>query len=129
MVLNSASTPLIHSEVGARWFRLPNFVLLLPVPALTAWLWIILMRRIGRREEAKPFLCSLGLFALGCLGLAISLWPYIVAVDLDRRPRRCALGRDPSRACPEPAFCGRRRQRLQRWMQCTRPAPSAGREN
>jgi cytochrome bd ubiquinol oxidase subunit II len=78
MALISASTPLTHPEVAARWFGLPNFLLLLPVPALTAWLWITLMRSIGRREEAKPFFCSIGLFALGYLGLAISLWPYIV---------------------------------------------------
>ena len=40
MGLISASTPLTHPEVAARWFAWPNFFLLLPVPLVTVWAWI-----------------------------------------------------------------------------------------
>jgi cytochrome bd ubiquinol oxidase subunit II len=78
MALVSASTPLTHPAIAERWFAFPNLLLLLPVPLLTAWAWIMLLRSLGDREETRPFLLSIGLFALGFLGLAISMWPYVV---------------------------------------------------
>jgi cytochrome d ubiquinol oxidase subunit II len=79
MALVSASTPISHPFIAERWFRLPNILFLLPVPVVTAWLWLLLLRSIGRRErEERPFLYSIGLFALCYLGLGVSLYPYIV---------------------------------------------------
>jgi cytochrome d ubiquinol oxidase subunit II len=78
MALVSASTPLTHPEVAARWFAMPNILFLAPVPLVTLLLWVSLIRSIGHRDEVRPFLCSIGLFVLGYLGLAISLFPYIV---------------------------------------------------
>jgi cytochrome d ubiquinol oxidase subunit II len=78
MGLVSASTPLTHPDVAARWFVFPNILLLLPIPIVTAWAWITLLRAVNQREERRPFLLSIGLFALGYLGLGISMWPYIV---------------------------------------------------
>ncbi|MCE3290595.1 MAG: cytochrome d ubiquinol oxidase, subunit [Caulobacter sp.] len=78
MGLISASTPLTHPEVAARWFAFPNLVLLLPVPIVTVGVWVMLLRSLGNREEKRPFLLSVGLFALGYLGLGVSMWPYLV---------------------------------------------------
>jgi cytochrome bd ubiquinol oxidase subunit II len=78
MALISASTPLTHPEVAARWFAVPNIFLLLPVPLVTVGVWIMLLRSIGNREEKRPFLLSVALFALGYLGLGVSMWPYLV---------------------------------------------------
>ena len=78
MGLISASTPLTHPEVAARWFAVPNIFLLLPVPLVTVGVWIMLLRSIGNREEKRPFLLSVALFALGYLGLGVSMWPYLV---------------------------------------------------
>jgi cytochrome d ubiquinol oxidase subunit II len=79
IALISASTPLTHAEVAARWFVMPNLLMLLPIPILTIWVWIALLRSIGNREnEARPFICSISLFALCYLGLAISVFPYMV---------------------------------------------------
>ncbi len=78
MGLVSASTPLTHPEVAARWFAFPNLLLLLPVPIVTAWVWVRLLRSLGKREEKPPFLLSIALFALGYLGLGVSMWPYVV---------------------------------------------------
>jgi cytochrome bd ubiquinol oxidase subunit II len=78
MGLISASTPLTHPEVAARWFAFPNLLLLLPVPIVTVGVWVTLLRSVGNREEKRPFLLSIGLFALGYLGLGVSMWPYLV---------------------------------------------------
>jgi cytochrome bd ubiquinol oxidase subunit II len=78
MGLISASTPLTHPEVAARWFAFPNLLLLMPVPIVTVGVWVMLLRSLGSREEKRPFLLSIGLFALGYLGLGVSMWPYLV---------------------------------------------------
>ncbi len=78
MGLISASTPLTHPEVAARWFAFPNLLLLMPVPIVTVGVWVTLLRSLGNREEKQPFLLSVGLFALGYLGLGVSMWPYLV---------------------------------------------------
>jgi cytochrome bd ubiquinol oxidase subunit II len=78
MGLISASTPLTHPEVAARWFAFPNLLLLMPVPIVTVGVWVTLLRSLGNREEKRPFLLSVGLFVLGYLGLAVSMWPYLV---------------------------------------------------
>ena len=78
MGLISASTPLIHPDVAARWFAWPNFFLLLPVPLVTIGVWVALLRSIGDRHETRPFLLSMAMFALGYLGLGVSMWPYLV---------------------------------------------------
>ena len=54
MGLISASTPLTHPDVAARWFALPNFFLLLPVPLVTIGVWVALLRSIGDRQETGP---------------------------------------------------------------------------
>jgi cytochrome d ubiquinol oxidase subunit II len=78
MALISASTPLTHPDVAARWFVWPNFFLLLPVPLVTIWVRVALLRSIGDRQETRPFLLSMAMFALGYLGLGVSMWPYLV---------------------------------------------------
>jgi len=71
-------TPLLDARIAARWFSWPNIALLAPVPIVTAaiawWLWTSLRR--GR--DIAPFIAAMGLFAMCYLGLAISLFPYIV---------------------------------------------------
>ena len=39
---------------------------------------LLLWRAIDRRAELLPFLFAVALFAMGYLGLAVSLWPKIV---------------------------------------------------
>lgn len=72
-------TPFLDTRITARWFSWPNIAFLAPVPIVTAaigwWLWASLCR--GR--DIAPFLAAMGLFAMCYLGLAISLFPYVVA--------------------------------------------------
>jgi len=78
ILMVSVWTPLLHEHIAARWFSWPNMVWLSPVPlvtfALGAWLW----RGLARKHEAVPFVAAMGLFAMCYLGLAVSLFPYIV---------------------------------------------------
>jgi cytochrome d ubiquinol oxidase subunit II len=75
-------TPLMSEEIARRWFSLPNFFYLWPVPLLTAlvafWEW----RSLDRGHDVQPFLASIVLFLLGYLGLVISWFPYLVPPSL-----------------------------------------------
>ena len=74
----SVWTPLMNARIAARWFAFPRIALLVSVPIATAaiawWLW----RSLARGREVAPFVAAMGLFAMCYLGLAISLYPYVV---------------------------------------------------
>jgi cytochrome bd ubiquinol oxidase subunit II len=84
MMIVSIATPLISERIFAKWFTLPNFFLLLPIPLITGALIILLevvlrkLPRPGDRYCWVPFAGSVGLFILGFHGLAYSFYPYIV---------------------------------------------------
>lgn len=78
----SLYTPLVFERIALRWFSLPNFYFLWPVPLLTALLALLLWRWIDRRHDALPFLAAIGLFFLGYVGLVISSYPYLVPPSL-----------------------------------------------
>ena len=71
-------TPFLHPHIAARWFSWPNIIYFSPVPAITGLLALWLWRALGRDSDVVPFLAAMGLFALSYLGLAISLFPYVV---------------------------------------------------
>jgi cytochrome d ubiquinol oxidase subunit II len=74
----SLVTPYLDPAYAARWYAMPNLLLLSPVPLLVGWLAWVLLRSLARAGEVVPFLASLGLFALSFVGLGISLFPNIV---------------------------------------------------
>jgi cytochrome d ubiquinol oxidase subunit II len=74
----SVWTPLAHPAIEERWFRWPNLLYLSPVPLVTGAVVVALWGALGRRRETAPFVLSMLMFALAYLGLAISLWPYVV---------------------------------------------------
>ncbi len=74
----SISMPLMKDTIRGLWFSLPNFFYLLPVPLMTALLFILIWRDLHIGREYRPFFMSIGIFLLGYLGLGISLWPWIV---------------------------------------------------
>jgi cytochrome d ubiquinol oxidase subunit II len=71
-------TPFLQPGIATRWFSWPNIVFLSPVPIVTAGLVFLVWRSIERRAEFFPFIGAIGLFTMGYIGLAISLWPNIV---------------------------------------------------
>lgn len=84
MVVVSIVTPLISSRIFDKWFSLPNFFLLLPIPLMTGVLIIaleVLLRKLPSQNDSHcwvPFAGAVGLFVLGFHGLAYSFYPYIV---------------------------------------------------
>jgi cytochrome d ubiquinol oxidase subunit II len=78
MAAVSLWTPLSEPRIAARWFSLPNFYFLWPVPAVTALVAFACWRGIERGREVPPFLGAIALFMLGYLGLVISNFPYLV---------------------------------------------------
>jgi cytochrome d ubiquinol oxidase subunit II len=71
-------TPLAHSAIYQRWFSWPNILFLAPVPILTALVALSIWNGLHSDAETWPFFGSVLLFALSYLGIAISLWPWIV---------------------------------------------------
>jgi len=84
MVAVSVVTPLVSQRVWDNWFSLPNFVLLAPIPLVTAGLFVglgIVLRHLPTRTDRfcwLPFAGAVGIFLLGFHGLAYSFFPYIV---------------------------------------------------
>src|SRR5262249_26019618 len=78
MAVVSLWTPLAVPRIAERWFSLPNILYLWPVPAVTALVAYAGWRSLTAGGETLPFLCAIGLFLLGYLGLVISSYPYLV---------------------------------------------------
>ena len=80
----SVATPLVSERIFAKWFSLPAFIALLPIPLITGVLLFIADRALRRMRRGldvavwQPFACSVGLFVFAFIGLAYSLFPYLV---------------------------------------------------
>jgi cytochrome d ubiquinol oxidase subunit II len=82
MAVVSIWTPLQFPQIANRWFSLPNFYYLWPIPVITALVAAGGWYAIDRGPAAGPFLSTIGLFLLGYLGLVISWFPYLVPPTL-----------------------------------------------
>lgn len=79
MGLVSLVMPLMDERVATFWFSSPNIYFLAPIPLLTTGLIALTWQDLHKADaEYRPFLSSLGIFVLGYLGLALSLYPWIV---------------------------------------------------
>jgi cytochrome d ubiquinol oxidase subunit II len=74
----SVWTPLMDSGIAERWFSMPNFLLLSPVPLLVLFFFYRLQTSLRAKSETAPFIFTLGLILLGYVGLGISIWPNII---------------------------------------------------
>jgi cytochrome d ubiquinol oxidase subunit II len=88
MVMISIVTPLVSDRIFAKWFTLPNMLLLAPIPLMTGAIFLGLyglLREMPLERDRlcwAPFLGSVGIFALGFAGLAYSFYPYVVPEQL-----------------------------------------------
>ena len=83
MGLISLATPWVSHTVRDRWFTLPAFIALLPIPLMT--LASLLAVRAVLNSTAVlgklawlPFALVIGVFLLGAVGLAYSVFPFVV---------------------------------------------------
>jgi len=78
----------VDPRVTARWgltmttVNWPVFIQMAPLPLLAGVACVMLWRAAASGRHLSPYLYGVGLFAVGYLGLAISLWPYIVPFAL-----------------------------------------------
>jgi cytochrome d ubiquinol oxidase subunit II len=82
MAVVSLWTPLAQPRIAERWFSLPNFYFLWPVPVATALVAFAAWRWLAQGHDVPPFLAAIGLFLLGYLGLVISDFPFLVPPSL-----------------------------------------------
>jgi cytochrome d ubiquinol oxidase subunit II len=77
VALVSLGTPLVSETVREKWFSFPRivFVSILPLATVAAWLWVWFSLR---KSDIKPFLGSIAIYVLAFLGLAYSLFPYVI---------------------------------------------------
>ena len=79
MAVVSIAMPFIDARIAGLWFSAPNIFYLMPIPLLTAVVFVILWRDLhNSMRELRPFLLTLALFLLGYIGFSISLFPWIV---------------------------------------------------
>lgn len=78
MIVVSLWTPFLVPGIARRWFSLPNLLILAPLPILAGLAALALWRALDRWLEVRPFFLAMGLFLLGYLGLAASLWPWLI---------------------------------------------------
>ena len=81
--LISIATPWISEVVRERWFVLPAFIALLPIPLVTALLLVVARLMLDSQATRGtlcwlPFALLIGVFVLGFLGLAYSIYPFVV---------------------------------------------------
>ena len=85
--LISIATPWVSSTVRERWFSLPEFIGLLPIPLISV-LALLAVRALlksnsvagpdGGKLSWLPFMLVVLVFVLGFFGLAYSIFPYVV---------------------------------------------------
>ncbi len=78
MAAVSAATPFLSNAYYLRWFAWPQVLFTAQVPLLVAIASVVFFVSLRRKATYLPFLIALGLFALGLIGLGISLYPYVV---------------------------------------------------
>ena len=84
VALVSIATPLASETVRMKWFDFPRtlWLMLLPAASAAAWLWVWVltgrMKRGAPAPEWGPFAGAVTIYVLAFLGLAYSLFPYVV---------------------------------------------------
>src|SRR5262249_26348377 len=77
VALISLGTPFASDTVREKWFALPRFFALALLPLGTIFAWGYVFFQIPR-SEWKPFAGSVAIYVLAFLGLAYSLFPWVV---------------------------------------------------
>ena len=83
MGLISIATPWVSPTVRERWFSMPAFIALLPIPLMSVAALVVLRlslnwKRVLGPQCWVPFVLMVSVFFLGFFGLAYSLYPFVV---------------------------------------------------
>ena len=83
LVLISMATPWISATVRTRWFVLPELIALMAIPLMTGVALLAVRGLLNTRQVLGPvcwlpFVLLIVVFVLSFLGLAYSIYPYVV---------------------------------------------------
>ncbi|AWN73073.1 cytochrome d ubiquinol oxidase subunit II [Legionella anisa] len=80
LVFVSIWTPLHSAEIFNRWYQYPNFLWLSPLPLITALAIYLAWSNLSlnSNNERKPFIYSIIIFLCSYIGIAISVYPYLI---------------------------------------------------
>lgn len=78
LIFVSIWTPLHSDEIFHRWYSFPNVFLLSPLPLVAALAIFQVWRNLNTTSEYKPFLYSIVVFLCAYIGIAISVYPYLI---------------------------------------------------
>ena len=87
MVLISLATPWVSDVVRERWFALPEIIALMAIPLMPG-VALLAVRGLLNSDVVRgpmcwlPFMLLILVFVLGFLGLAYSIFPYVVIGQL-----------------------------------------------
>jgi cytochrome bd ubiquinol oxidase subunit II len=87
LVLISMATPWVSATVRQRWFSLPEIIALMAIPLMSGVSLLAVRGLLGTRHVRGPicwlpFVLLVLVFVLGFLGLAYSIYPYVVLDQL-----------------------------------------------
>jgi cytochrome d ubiquinol oxidase subunit II len=87
LVLISMATPWVSTTVRQRWFALPEIIALMAIPLMSGVSLLAVRGLLGTRHVRGavcwlPFVLLVIVFVLGFLGLAYSIYPYVVLDQL-----------------------------------------------
>jgi cytochrome d ubiquinol oxidase subunit II len=90
MAIVSLWVPFLENDIYSRWFSWPNILYLSPIPIAVLACTIGMFVSLKKHHDYWPFLLSVLLFFLGYIGLAISLWPWVVPYEITLRDAAAA---------------------------------------
>jgi cytochrome d ubiquinol oxidase subunit II len=87
LVLISMATPWVSATVRQRWFALPEIIALMAIPLMSGVSLLAVRALLNTRHVRGPvcwlpFVLLVLVFVLGFLGLAYSIYPYVVLDQL-----------------------------------------------
>lgn len=80
----SIATPLVSARIFDKWFSMPEFLFLAPLPLASAVLFLILVLALNNAPDKDerwswiPFATVTGLMVFAFAGMAYSFYPYVV---------------------------------------------------
>lgn len=78
LIFVSIWTPLHSDEIFYRWYSVPNVFLLSPLPLFAAVAIYQVWKNLNGPSEYKPFVYSILVFLCAYIGIAISVYPYLI---------------------------------------------------
>lgn len=82
MAAVSLSMLFVNERTWPLWLGTPNVFFLAPIPLITLSLFLGIWKNLHNGNEFRPFIYTIFVFLMGFIGLAVSLWPFVVPFSI-----------------------------------------------